>query len=85
MIAFSLKGSQAEAFKFLNALELVDICNNLGDTKTLACHPSSTTHRALSDEEQASMGLDRSWIRMSVGLEDSDDLVMDLTRALNSV
>ena len=85
MIALSLKGGQDAAFKFLNALELVDICNNLGDTKSLACHPSSTTHRALSDEEQASMGLDRSWIRMSVGLEDSDDLVMDLTNALNRV
>ena len=85
MIAFSVKGGQEEAFKLLNSLELVDICNNLGDTKSLACHPSSTTYRALSDEEQASMGLDRSWIRMSVGLEDSDDLVMDLTRALNSV
>lgn len=85
LIAMSLKGGQEAAFKLLNSLELVDICNNLGDTKSLACHPSSTTHRALSDEEQASMGLDRSWIRMSVGLEDCDDLVMDLTRALNSV
>ena len=85
MIMLSVNGCQKEAFKLLNSLELVDICNNLGDTKTLAWHPSSTTHRALSDDEQASMGLDRSWIRMSVGLEDSDDLVMDLTRALNSV
>ena len=85
MVAFSVKGGQEAAFKFLNSLEIVDICNNLGDTKSLACHPSSTTHRALSDEEQAAMGLDRSWIRLSVGLEDSDDLVMDLTHALNSV
>lgn len=85
MVAFSVKGGQDGAFRFLNSLEIVDICNNLGDTKSLACHPSSTTHRALSDEEQAAMGLDRSWIRLSVGLEDSDDLVMDLTHALNSV
>ncbi|MEZ5998937.1 MAG: O-succinylhomoserine sulfhydrylase [Hyphomonas sp.] len=85
MLSFSVKGGQDEAFRFLNGLELVDICNNLGDTKSLACHPSTTTHRALSDEEQASMGLDRSWIRMSVGLEDGDDLEADLIQALNRV
>ena len=85
MLALSVKGGQDAAFRFLNALELVDICNNLGDTKSLACHPSTTTHRALSDEEQASMGLDRSWIRMSVGLEDAGDLEADLIQALNSV
>lgn len=85
MIALSVKGGQDAAFKFLNSLELVDICNNLGDTKSLACHPSTTTHRALTDEEQAAMGLDRSWIRFSVGLEDADDLETDVLRALNSV
>ena len=85
MLALSVKGGQESAFHFLNGLELVDICNNLGDTKSLACHPSTTTHRALSDEEQASMGLDRSWIRMSVGLEDADDLEADLIQALNRV
>lgn len=85
MLAFSVRGGQEAAFRFLNGLELVDICNNLGDTKSLACHPSTTTHRALSDAEQASMGLDRSWIRMSVGLEDGDDLEADLIQALNRV
>ena len=85
MIALSVKNSQEGAFKFLNSLELVDICNNLGDTKSLACHPSTTTHRALTDAEQAAMGLDRSWIRFSVGLEDADDLEADVLRALNSV
>ncbi|MEQ8300488.1 MAG: O-succinylhomoserine sulfhydrylase [Hyphomonas sp.] len=85
MIALSVKNGQEGAFRFLNSLELVDICNNLGDTKSLACHPSSTTHRALTDEEQAAMGLDRSWIRFSVGLEDADDLEADVLHALNSV
>jgi len=85
MIALSVKNGQEGAFKFLNSLELVDICNNLGDTKSLACHPSTTTHRALTDAEQAAMGLDRSWIRFSVGLEDADDLEADVLRALNSV
>lgn len=85
LIAFSVKGARAEAFKFLNALELVDISNNLGDTKSLACHPSSTTHRALSEEEQAEMGLDESWIRFSVGLEDVNDLTKDVLAALSTL
>ncbi len=83
LIALSLKGGREAAFKFLNALQIVDICNNLGDTKSLACHPSTTTHRALSDAEQAAMGLDASWVRLSVGLEDAADLEDDLLNALN--
>ena len=71
LVAFSIKGARPEAFKMLNTLELIDISNNLGDTKSLACHPCSTTHRALTEEEQAEMGLDESWIRLSVGLEDA--------------
>ncbi len=85
LIAFSVKGARPEAFKFLNALRLVDISNNLGDTKSLACHPCSTTHRALTEEEQAEMGLDESWIRFSVGLEDPDDLIKDLLSALSTL
>lgn len=82
LIAFSVKGGRPEAFQCLNRLNLIDISNNLGDTKSLACHPASTTHRALSVEEQAQMGLDESWIRLSVGLEGADDLAADLTAAL---
>lgn len=85
LVAFSVKGGRSEAFKLLNALELIDISNNLGDTKSLACHPASTTHRALSAEEQAEMGLDESWIRLSVGLEDAGDLSDDLLRAISSL
>ncbi len=85
LIAFSIKGAREQAFKVLNGLELIDISNNLGDTKSLACHPCSTTHRALSEEEQAEMGLDESWIRLSVGLEDAGDLSHDLIQALNSL
>lgn len=93
LIAFSVKASgdarqgdnRLDAFRVLNALELVDISNNLGDTKSLACHPASTTHRALSAEEQAEMGLDESWIRFSVGLEDADDLQADLLSALDTL
>ncbi|MEM9842060.1 MAG: O-succinylhomoserine sulfhydrylase [Pseudomonadota bacterium] len=85
LVAFSVKGLRPEAFKFLNRLELIDISNNLGDTKSLACHPSSTTHRALSEDEQTEMGLDESWIRLSVGLEDVEDLKRDLAQALNGL
>jgi O-succinylhomoserine sulfhydrylase len=84
LIAFSVRGARAEAFKFLNSLQLVDISNNLGDTKSLACHPCSTTHRALSEGEQKEMGLDESWIRFSVGLEDVRDLEADLMQALSA-
>lgn len=85
LIALSLKGARAEAFRFLNALELVHISNNLGDSKSLACHPASTTHRALSAEEQAAMGLDESWVRFSVGLEHVEDLRRDVLAALDAV
>lgn len=83
LVAFSIKGARTEAFKVLNALELIDISNNLGDTKSLACHPCSTTHRALTEEEQVQMGLDESWIRLSVGLEDAGDISRDLMQALS--
>ena len=85
LVAFSVKGARAEAFRVLNAMKLVDISNNLGDTKSLACHPASTTHRALTEEERASMGLDESWIRISVGLEDAGDLEADILSALDSI
>lgn len=85
LIAFSVKGERAESFRVLNALTLVDISNNLGDTKSLACHPASTTHRALNEEERASMGLDESWIRLSVGLEDAGDLEKDILAALDAM
>lgn len=85
LIAFSIKGGRAAAFSVLNALSLIKISNNLGDSKSLACHPASTTHRALSDEERASMGLDDSWIRLSVGLEDVHDLEQDVLKALSSI
>lgn len=85
LIALSIKGGQNNAFKFLNNLRVVDISNNLGDSKSLACHPSSTTHRALTEDQQKEMGLDPSWLRLSVGLEDVIDLEADLLNALNAL
>ncbi|MEM6535961.1 MAG: O-succinylhomoserine sulfhydrylase [Pseudomonadota bacterium] len=85
LVAFSVKGARPEAFKVLNALKMIDISNNLGDAKSLACHPCSTTHRTLSEQEQADMGLDDSWIRLSIGLEDVADIRGDILQALDVI
>jgi len=82
MLAISVKGGKAAAYAALNKLQLIDISNNLGDSKSLITHPSSTTHRTLTDEERAAVGLDDSWLRLSVGLEDPDDIAEDLEQAL---
>ena len=76
--------SQKDAFKFMDALRVIDISNNLGDSKSLITHPASTTHRRLSVETQAEMGITPSVLRLSVGLEHIDDLLKDITQALNS-
>ncbi len=82
LIAFDVDGGKAEAFKLMNALELILISNNLGDAKSLITHPGTSTHQRLSDEERARVGIFPGTIRLSVGLEDADDLVEDLDRAL---
>ena len=83
-IGIEFAGSQKDAFKFMDSLKVVDISNNLGDSKTLITHPASTTHRRLSPDVQAEMGITPSVVRLSVGLEHIDDLLKDLTQALNS-
>jgi len=85
MVGFSLKGGKPAAFKFLNALELVLISNNLGDAKSLATHPMTTTHQRLTAEQRATQGIDDGLIRISVGLEDVNDLIEDLEKALDAV
>ena len=70
------------AFRFLRALELIDISNNLGDTKTLITHPATTTHQRLKPEERAEIGIGDGMLRLSVGLEDTADLKADLARGL---
>ena len=82
MLAFEIDGDQAAAFRFLNALALIDISNNLGDSKSLACHPFTTTHANLSDADRASLKITPSHLRLSVGLEDKIDLIADLDSAL---
>ena len=82
MVAFEVKGGKREAFRFMNALQIFKITNNLGDAKSLVTHPSTTTHQRLTPEQRAELGIfDRS-IRLSIGLEDVEDLKADLDQAL---
>ena len=83
-IGIEFAGSQKDAFRVMDSLRVIDISNNLGDSKSLITHPASTTHRRLSPEVQAEMGITPSVLRLSVGLEHVDDLLKDLTQALNS-
>ena len=83
-IGIEFAGSQKDAFKFMDALRVIDISNNLGDSKSLITHPASTTHRRLSPAIQAEMGITPSVVRLSVGLEHIDDLLKDITQALTS-
>jgi O-succinylhomoserine sulfhydrylase len=85
LVAFEVQGGQAGAFKFLNGLKLIDISNNLGDAKSLATHPATTTHRRLTEEARARIGVAPGSVRLSVGLEDVDDLLADVLQALDAV
>jgi O-succinylhomoserine sulfhydrylase len=82
IIAFEVEGGKARAFRFLNALGLVDIANNLGDAKSLITHPATTTHQRLSAEKRAELGIGDGLVRISVGLEDVEDVKEDLAQAL---
>ena len=84
VLSLDLKGGQEAAFAFLNALELVLISNNLGDAKSIVTHPATTTHQRLSDAQREALGISRGLVRLSVGIEDGDDLVSDLTQALEA-
>ena len=73
------------AWKLLDSLELIDISNNLGDAKSLACHPATTTHSSVAEEDRLAMGIGDGLVRLSVGLEHGDDLISDLRQALDHV
>lgn len=85
LLAFELSGGKKAAFAFLNHLSVIHISNNLGDTKSLACHPASTTHQNIGPEERALLEISDGHIRLSVGLEDVDDLCADITQALAKI
>ncbi|MGB1876180.1 MAG: O-succinylhomoserine sulfhydrylase [Rhodospirillaceae bacterium] len=82
VVAFELEGGKERAFAFLNKLRIIDISNNLGDAKSLICHPATTTHQKLSDEDKERVGIRPGFVRLSVGLESKDDLIADLDQAL---
>lgn len=82
LLAFEL-ANQAQAFAFENALQIVRISNNLGDAKSLVTHPATTTHKNLSKEDQAELAITAGLVRLSVGLEDTDDLLRDVNQALD--
>ncbi|GAA3688848.1 O-succinylhomoserine sulfhydrylase [Yimella lutea] len=83
VVTFRLAGGKAEAFKLMNALQIIDISNNLGDSKSLITHPATTTHRRMGEEARLAIGITDGVLRVSVGLEDAADLVRDLTQALD--
>jgi O-succinylhomoserine sulfhydrylase len=85
LIAFEIAGGKAAAFAMANALSVIGISNNLGDAKSLITHPATTTHQRLTPEARAELGINDSLLRLSVGLEDVDDLIEDLARALGAL
>ncbi|MEL7027338.1 MAG: O-succinylhomoserine sulfhydrylase [Pseudomonadota bacterium] len=84
VVSLDIKGGQAAAFRFLNALKIVTISNNLGDAKSIVTHPATTTHQRLPDDQKAALGITPGLVRLSLGLEDTDDLIADLTQALEA-
>jgi O-succinylhomoserine sulfhydrylase len=85
MIAFEVKGGQKGAFRVANELSVVRISNNLGDAKSLVTHPSTTTHQRLSEEARLELGITQGMLRLSVGLEDPEDLADDIKGALDAL
>ena len=85
VLSFEVDGGRDAAFRFLNALEVITISNNLGDAKSIITHPATTTHSRLSEEQRAHLGIGAGLVRLSVGLEDPEDLLADVTTALAAV
>ncbi len=85
VVTFSLSGGKDVAFKFMNSLKMIDISNNLGDSKSLLTHPATTTHLRLTPEDRQSLGIDDGMVRLSVGLEHPEDVKDDLEQAFSSI
>lgn len=85
IFSFHLDGGMKQAHALLDALQLIDISNNIGDSRSLMCHPASTTHYGVGPETRADMGVGEGMLRLNVGLEDPDDLIEDLDQALRKV
>jgi O-succinylhomoserine sulfhydrylase len=84
IVTFDIDGGKAETFRFLNALKIAKISNNLGDAKSLVTHPATTTHQRLKPEARAELGIGEGTVRLSVGLESVEDLIADLETALGT-
>ena len=84
VVCFEIDGDIARTFKILNSLKMIDISNNLGDAKSLITHPATTTHQRLTPEGRLEVGITDSFVRLSVGLEDVDDIIEDLDQALKA-
>jgi O-succinylhomoserine sulfhydrylase len=84
LVSFEVAGGKAATFRFLNALKLVSITNNLADAKSLVTHPATTTHQRLKPEQRAELGISDGLVRFSAGLEHPDDIVEDLVEALKA-
>jgi O-succinylhomoserine sulfhydrylase len=85
LLAFEIDGDKAATFRFLNALKLVRISNNLGDAKSLVTHPATTTHQRLTLQQRAELGITDGLVRLSAGLEHPDDIAEDVLGALEAV
>jgi O-succinylhomoserine sulfhydrylase len=85
LVTFDVRGGKEAAFRFLDALRLIDVSNNLGDSKSLVTHPATTTHMRVGAEERARLGIGDGTVRLSIGLEDVADLVADLSEALDTL
>ena len=84
IVTFEVAGGKDAAFRVMNAFKLIAVSNNLGDSKSLATHPATTTHMRIGEVERAKLGISDGVIRISVGLEDSADIKDDLAQALTS-
>jgi len=85
ILSFGIKGGIESGTKFIDALQLITRLVNIGDAKSLACHPATTTHRQLSDEELKTAGVSKDLVRLSIGIENIDDILTDLEQALDKV
>ncbi|MEO1578454.1 MAG: O-succinylhomoserine sulfhydrylase [Pseudomonadota bacterium] len=85
VLSLEIAGGQAAAFRFLNALKIITISNNLGDAKSIITHPATTTHQRLSDDQKDMLGITPGLVRLSVGIEDAGDLLADIERAFGAV
>ncbi|MDE2409746.1 MAG: PLP-dependent transferase, partial [Actinomycetales bacterium] len=81
-VSFKIKGGKEETFAVMNGLTVIDISNNIADSKSLITHPASTTHKRLTEEVRQAMGVTANTVRLSVGLENAADLIHDLKAAL---